>query len=105
MNDIKIEFISKNKQHSEFDWANINKGDTRVGKARCMINDNELIIYSINVFPEFEGNGYGKIFCEKAKEHFDTIIADRVRYSAVGFWDKMGFVDNHDGNWIYRKKT
>ena len=39
-----------------------------------------------------------------AKKSFDTVIADRVRFEAIGFWEKMGFVNEKDGNWAYRKK-
>lgn len=100
---VDIEFLSKEFQHSDFDWANINVGNERVGKARCLIDGNTLTIYSINVFPEYEGNGYGRLFCEVAKQRFNTVIADRVRHTAVGFWEKMGFEVYKDGAWIYRK--
>ena len=100
---IKIDFLSRDSQHSIYDWANINVGNERVGKARCLLEDNKMIIYSINIFPEFEGNGYGKMFVNHAKEEFDIVVADRVRQTAIGFWEKMGFVDEHNGNWIYRK--
>lgn len=101
--ELSIDFLSKKEQHSDYDWANINVGNKRVGKARCKIEANKLIIYSINVFPEFEGNGYGKTFVEEGKRHFDIIVADRVRFTAIGFWEKMGFKKSDDGNWIYRK--
>jgi len=102
-NEFHIDFLSREEQHSDFDWANINVGDKRVGKARCKIGRNRLVIYSINVFPEFEGNGYGKRFVEEGKKHFDIIVADRVRFTAIGFWEKMGFKKSADGNWIYSK--
>ena len=35
--------------------------------------------------------------------HFEKVIADRVRDSAVGFWETMGFHDNHDGNWVWHQ--
>lgn len=98
-----IDFLDRKTLNSKYDWANITFGNDRVGKARCLIEKNTLVIYSINVYPEFSGHGYGKGFVEEAKKHFDTIIADRVRFSAIGFWEKMGFVDNNDGNWIYKK--
>ncbi len=49
-----------------------------------------------------EGNGYGKIFVEMVKDKYPVVIADKVRFTAIGFWEKMGFTDNNDGNWIYR---
>lgn len=89
--------------HSEFDWANIQVGRDRVGKARCLIDGDCLTIFSINIFPEYAGNGYGKLFVEQSKTKFSKIIADRVRFSVVGFWEKVGFKDNKDGNWIYER--
>jgi len=106
---ITIEFLSKGAQHSQYDWVDISSGDTRVGKARCKRvgltgrSNATIIIYSINIYPEWAGHGYGREFVDDCKCHFDTIIADRVRYSAKGFWDAVGFHDNLDGNWIYRK--
>lgn len=103
-NKVKIEFLDRSTQHSDYDWANIEVGSERVGKARCRLLDNKFIIYSINIFPEFEGNGYGKIFAEHAKSHYDHVVADRVRSTAVGFWKKLGFTDDGDGNFSFRKK-
>jgi GNAT superfamily N-acetyltransferase len=102
--EVTIEFVPKDLQKSEYDWVNIAMSGERVGKARCKIDGDTLIIYSINIFPEFEGRGFGKAFVEFAKLNFKRIIADRVRFSAIGFWEKLGFVDNKDGNWIYERK-
>lgn len=102
--NVEIEFIPKDLQKSEYDWANIAWNGIRVGKARCKICDETLIIYSINIFPEFEGRGFGKAFVEFAKSKYKRIIADRVRFTAIGFWEKLGFVNNNDGNWIYEQR-
>ena len=106
---ISIEFRSKEQQHSQYDWADISSGGDRVGKARCKQNvpagpgKPALIIYSINIYPEWEGHGYGREFVDDCKHHFEIIVADRVRPSAKGFWEAMGFSNNKDGNWIYQK--
>lgn len=103
MNDLKITFVPKNIQHSEYDWANLTVGDDRVGKVRCLKENNQITIFSINVFPEYEGHGYGKAFVQYCKENFDLVIADRVRQTAIGFWEKMEFKIRTDGNYEYRK--
>ena len=103
-NEVEIEFLLRDVQNSEYDWANIYHDDDLVDKARCLISSRTLTICSINIFQEFEGHGYGKQFVESAKKSFDTVVADRVRFTDIGFWEKVGFVDNHDGNWVYRKK-
>ena len=102
---IKINFIPKTKQNSEYDWADISKGDERIGKARCKIKDSTITIHSINIYPEFEGGGYGRKFVEHCKSHFNAVIADRVRPTAIGFWEAVGFINNRDGNWLYRKHS
>jgi hypothetical protein len=94
-----IAFIAKEKQHSEYDWADISDAGERVGKARCRINGLRITIYSINIYPEKAGLGYGKGFVDYCKQHFRVLIADRVRPTAIGFWNKMGFCDNNDGSW------
>ncbi len=39
-NELKIKFIPKKLQHSEYDWANIDVDGVRVGKVRCkLFND------------------------------------------------------------------
>ena len=101
---LNFSLITGDKQGSGYDWLNIDRGAVRIGKARGLIKGKTLIICSINIFPEFEGNGYGRKTIEIFKKSFDTIIADRVRYTAVEFWKKMGFVDKGNGNYVYRKK-
>ncbi len=101
--NIIIEFIDRKDQLSDFDWANISFGNERVGKARCLIQDKTLIIYSINIYPEFQGRHFGAEFVERAKQTYEILIADRVRYNAIGFWEKMGFVKHDKDNYIYTK--
>lgn len=100
-----ITFVPRDKQKSKYDWANLEVGSDRVGKVRSLIEGSTITIFSINVYPEYQGKNYGKIVIKELKKSFDTIIADNVRHKAVGFWVKMGFEDNKDGNYIYRRNT
>ncbi len=105
MNGLIINFFSREQQKSEYDWANILFDDNSVGKARCLINGNEFTVYSINIYPEYQGKGYGTAFVEEAKLHYPIIIADRVRQKAIKFWESLGFVqDGETVNWVYRRK-
>ena len=90
---------------SKYEWVNIEVGYTRVGKARISNTGGRLIINSINIFPEFERNGYAKEVIDRCKENYEEIIADRVRNTAIGFWQKMGFYNNKDGNYIWKKSN
>ena len=102
---LSIEFTSKEQQQSQYDWADISSGSDRVGKARCIIKGSTIIIHSINIYPAWEGLGYGREFVNYCKSNFQLVIADRVRHSAIGFWEAMGFCNDNDGNWSYRKET
>ena len=99
---LSIEFASKKQQQSQYDWADISSGEDRVGKARCAIEGSTIIIYSINIYTAWEGLGYGREFVDYCKSNFQVVIADRVRYDAIGFWEALGFSNDHDGNWSYR---
>lgn len=103
--ELEIEFLSRGEQHSDYDWANLTYDSDRVGKARCLIDGNTLVIYSINVYPEFEGRGFGKAFVDSAKKKYSVIVADRVRKTAIGFWEKTGFLPDGTGNWVWRKSA
>ena len=102
---LKINLLPKGTTQSRYDWMNIDREGIRVGKVRGRIDGRELTIFSINIFPEFEKMGYAKAVMVMFKQHFESITADRVRYTAVGFWKKMGFSDRGDGSWIFETET
>ena len=86
---------------SDFDWINIERDRQRIGKIRVHRKDNTLTIFSINIFPEFERRGYARKILDIFKASFVRIIADRVRYTAVEFWLKMGFTRVGPDRYIY----
>ena len=86
-------------------WLNIEAGAAYVGKARCRMGDDLLTLYSIMIFTQFQGRGYGRQTVDLLKQQFAVIVADRVRHSAVGFWRSMGFRERPDGNWEYRRRS
>jgi len=100
---LTFKLLDRESQHSDYDWMNIDRGTTRVGKVRGKISGKTLTINSINIFHEFERRGYARRTIEMFKKSFDTIIADRVRYTAVGFWEKMGFYSEKDSNYVWKR--
>lgn len=100
---ITIQFNSHEEQNSQYDWADISIGEVRVGKARCMIDASTITIHTINIYSEWEGQGYGREFVDYCKDHYRVVIADRVRPVSIGFWETMGFKDNNDGCWVYHR--
>lgn len=100
---LNFKLIARQGSGSDFDWMNIECGSDRIGKVRGLIDGDFLTINSINVFSRFEKHGYAKATIDMFKKSFQTIVADRVRPTAKGFWKKMGFIDKKNGNYIWKK--
>ena len=86
-----------------YERIDMDLGEVRVGHVRCRFTIEKVIIYHIQVFPEFQGNGYGAAAIDMLKGRFQVLVADRVQFTARGFWDRMGFQALPDGNWEYRR--
>ena len=102
-NGLRFTFISRELQKSEYDWVDIEYNNCRVGKARCLIEGSTFTIYTITIYPEFQGKGYGKAFVNLVKRQYRNVKADRVRFAAIGFWENVGFIKNGETTWIYKK--
>jgi len=91
---------------SSYCWVNIEIGDTRVGKARIKRVYSRVIIKNITIYPEFQRRGLARKIIDLFKDTAREIIADRVRSSARGFWERMGFSDTGDGNyrWVSNRR-
>jgi ribosomal protein S18 acetylase RimI-like enzyme len=96
--------MDRKRSCSRFDWINIERGRNRVGKIRTLIEGKTMTIFSINIFPEYERRGYARKIIDSFKASFHRIVADRVRYTAVEFWLKMGFINAGEGRYVYEKK-
>ena len=88
---------------SGYDRIDIDLADVRGGNVRCRFMMKKVVVYSIQVFPEFQGNGYGAATIDMLKSRFSVIVADRVRFNAREFWQRMGFKELPDGNWEFRR--
>lgn len=102
--ELTFNLLAHDQQHSSYDWMNIEYCGKRVGKVRGLMKGKTLTICSVNVFPEFERRGFARKTIEMFKESFDTIIADRVRHRAVGFWEKMEFGADKNGNYVWKSR-
>lgn len=91
----------RHEPSEHYDWVDIDVSGTRVGKSRCRIVGGTVTVYSIVIYPEFQGRGYGTRAIELLRAGHPTMVADRVRFTARHFWQKMGFVERPDGNWQY----
>ncbi len=101
--EIRIAILQKESTHSDYDWINIYVDSTLIGKLRGKFDNDILTIYSVQIFPEYQGREYGRQVMDLLKVDFKTIVADRVRFSARGFWEKNGFAERDDGCFEYIK--
>ncbi len=86
---------------SGYDRIDIDLADARIGNIRCRLLGDKAIVYSIQIFPEFQRKGYGAAAIKMLKSRYRVLEADRVRFAARDFWEKMGFRENASGNWEY----
>lgn len=100
-----LEFTITPRTHSAdgYDWVDLDLPEARVGKMRCRLDPDRAIVFTVMVFPEFQGKGYGRQVIDLLKARYPVVEADRVRHTAVWFWEKMGFHERPDGNWEFRR--
>ena len=87
----------------DYDWFDIEQDGTQVGKSRCRIESGQFTVFSIMVYPEFEGHGYARAVIDHFKSGHPMIIADRVRFTARSFWLKVGFVPETIDRYVWRR--
>ena len=87
----------------DYDWFDIEVGGAQVGKSRCRIEPGLFTVFSIMVYPEFEGHGYARAVIARFQAAHPLIVADRVRYTARAFWVKMGFVPETIDRYVWRR--
>lgn len=95
--------VTERDHFDGYDRIDIDLPEARVGNVRCRFMNEKVVIYSIQVFPEFQRNGYARATIDMLKKRFNLIVADRVRFTARDFWERMGFQPLPDGNWEYRR--
>ena len=87
----------------EYDWFDVEQAGTQVGKSRCRIESGQFTVFSIMVYPEYEGRGYARAVIDHFKSGHPMIIADRVRFTARSFWLKVGFVPETIDRYVWRR--
>jgi len=87
----------------DYDWFDVELGGTPVGKSRCRIEADCFTVFSIMIYPEYEGHGYARAVISHFKTRYGLIVADRVRYTARDFWLKMGFVPETIDRYTWRR--
>jgi len=87
----------------DYDWFDLELAGTPVGKARCRIEPGQFTVFSIMVYPEYEGHGYARAVIDHLQKAYPVLIADRVRYTAREFWLKVGFVPESIDRYVWRR--
>ena len=101
--DLTLTQLPRREELGAYDWMDIERAGTPVGKSRCRIEPDRLTVFSIMIYPEFEKHGYARAVIDHFKTRFALIIADRVRYTARDFWSKVGFTAEADGSFVWKQ--
>ncbi|MBN2003894.1 MAG: GNAT family N-acetyltransferase [Anaerolineae bacterium] len=86
---------------SQYLWINLDLEGRRLGKARVDVNGDCLTIYSLVVYPEFQNQGYARQAVNAFQAAYRAIVADCVRPEARDFWQKLGFIADQSGNYVW----
>ena len=97
--------LPRRPERGDYDWFDLEQDGTPVGKARCRIEPGQFTVFSIMVYPEYEGNGYARAVVGHLQGRYGLIVADRVRYTARDFWTKVGFTAETIDRYVWRKTT
>jgi len=100
-----LELIQRPRREDlgDYDWFDIEQAGTPVGKSRCRIEADQFTVFSIMVYPEYEGHGYARAVIDHFKQEYTVIIADRVRFTARDFWIKVGFEPETIDRYVWRR--
>ena len=100
---LQITITSREPGPDGYDWVDLDLPEARIGKMRCRLEDCRATVYSVHVFPEYQGQGYGRQIIDYLKDRFEVIEANRVRPTAVPFWEHLGFRETQEGNWEFTR--
>jgi GNAT superfamily N-acetyltransferase len=103
--DDGLELIQRPRSHDlgDYDWFDVELGGVPVGKSRCRIEPDCFTVFSIMIYPEYEGHGYARAVIAHFQTRYDLIVADRVRYTARAFWIKVGFAPETIDRYVWRR--
>jgi GNAT superfamily N-acetyltransferase len=95
---------SRSADLGDYDWFDLELTGIRVGKSRCRIEAGRFTVFSIMVYPEYEGLGCARAFIEHFKAKYPEIVADRVRFTARDFWLKVGFLPESIDRYVWQRR-
>ncbi len=101
--NLDLKRLPRRPEIGDYDWFDIELAGTQVGKSRCRIEPDRLTVFSIMIYPEYEGQGFAKAVIEHFKGEHEEIVADRVRCTARDFWTKLGFMAESLDRYVWRR--
>jgi len=102
--DLDLIQLPRHPELGEYDWFNIELNGTQVGKSRCRIEGIKLTVFSIMIYPEYEKHGFARSVIDFFKSRYPILYADRVRFTARDFWIKLGFTEQEETLFIWRRE-
>lgn len=103
--DLELLRLPRRAEIGDYDWFDIEWKGTQVGKSRCRLEDDRITVFSIMIYPEYEGRGFARSVIDHFKASSPILIADRVRCTAREFWIKMDFVAESLDRYVWRGRS
>jgi len=101
--DLTLTQSPRSAEIGAYDWFDIDFAGTQVGKSRCRIEPDRLTVLSIMIYPEYERKGFATAVVDHFKQERECIVADRVRFTARGFWTKVGFAPESEDKDVWHR--
>jgi GNAT superfamily N-acetyltransferase len=101
--DLTLTQSPRSAEIGAYDWFDVDFAGTQVGKSRCRIEPDRLTVLSIMIYPEFERKGFATAVVDHFKQERACIVADRVRFTARGFWTKVGFAPESEDRYVWHR--
>ena len=102
--DLELIRLPRSADLGDYDWFDLEQAGTQVGKARCRIEPGQFTVFSIMIYPEYEGRGHARAVIAHFQREHALIVADRVRFQARAFWVKLGFVAESIDRYVWRRE-
>jgi len=101
--DLVLIQLPRRPELGDYDWFDLEWTGIQVGKSRCRIEPGLFTVFSIMVYPEYEGRGHARAVIEHFQRQHPVIVADRVRYNARAFWSRVGFTAETCDRYVWRR--
>lgn len=104
----ELTIVYKEEKDSEKEWVEIEQQGETIARVNILRKKSIVIIKFLTVHPKYERQGVASYIVNLFKRNHKEIVAQGVKYKAIGFWSKLGFSKDECGKnykWSRRHNT